>query len=42
MDDLDRMVLEVFMFLGAFCAGALIERYDNKRRVLPPPRRMTK
>jgi|AGTN01.3.fsa_nt_gi hypothetical protein len=42
MDDLDRMALEVLLILGAFCLGGLVEHYDNKRKVLPPPRRMTK
>lgn len=32
----------VLLFVGAFVLGGLIEHWDNKRRVMPQPRRMIK
>lgn len=42
MSDGEFFAWHIFAIIGAICAGALIEHYSHKRRILPPPRRMTK
>lgn len=37
MDDLEHMMFEVFLIVGAFILGALCEHWDNRRRRLPTP-----